>query len=73
MKVSDSYHKWVEWRDEGGVYIGKCPDLITAIHGHAPTLLYAELCELVNDVIAYFEQEGRKLPPATIRPMREVA
>lgn len=33
MKPSDHYHKWVEWSDEDKVYIGKCPALITGIHG----------------------------------------
>lgn len=36
MKEIDRYHKWVEWDDEDGVYIGKCPDLITGIHGGDP-------------------------------------
>jgi len=33
MKEIDQYHKWVEWDDADNVYIGKCPDLITGIHG----------------------------------------
>ena len=36
MKTSDRYHKWVEWSEEDQVYIGKCPDLITGIHGDDP-------------------------------------
>ena len=36
MKEIDRYHKWVEWSDEDQVYIGKCPDLITGIHGNDP-------------------------------------
>ncbi len=36
MKRSDQYHKWVEWSDEDEAYIGKCPDLITGIHGDDP-------------------------------------
>lgn len=28
MRKSDEYHKWVEWSEEDGVYIGKCPDLL---------------------------------------------
>ena len=51
MKVSDQYHKWVEWSDEDQTYIGKCPDLITGIHGDDPVRLYSELCEVIDDVI----------------------
>ena len=36
MKESDQYHKWVEWSEEDQTYIGKCPDLITGIHGDDP-------------------------------------
>ena len=51
MKDLDRYHKWIEWSDEDRVYIGKCPDLITGIHGEDPFTLYGELCEVVQDVI----------------------
>ena len=72
MKKLDRYHKWIEWSEEDGVYIGKCPDLITGIHGDDPVMLYSELCDVVEDVINHFESEGRVLPPPTVRPMREV-
>lgn len=73
MRPSDRYHKWVEWSEEDDVYIGKCPDLITGIHGPDPVSLYAELCETVDQVVEHFESENRVLPPAQTRPMREVA
>ncbi|MEO5359312.1 MAG: pilus assembly protein HicB [Nitrospirota bacterium] len=72
MKKSDRYHKWVEWSEEDHVYIGKCPDLITGIHGGDPVVLYSELCETVEEVINHFEMEGRVLPAPRIRPMQEV-
>lgn len=72
MKTSDRYHKWVEWSDEDGTYIGKCPDLITGIHGDDPTHVYADLCETIDEVIAHFEAEGRELPPPQVRPMQDV-
>ncbi|HEX7376273.1 MAG TPA: hypothetical protein VF278_04140 [Pirellulales bacterium] len=72
MKESDSFHKWVEWSEEDGVYIGQCPDLITGIHGDDPVRLYADLCEVVEDVIRHFRSEGRPLPVPAIRPMREL-
>ena len=41
MKKSDLYHKWVEWSEQDQIYIGKCPDLITGIHGDDPVKLSA--------------------------------
>ncbi len=72
MKQSDGYHKWVEWSDDDAAYIGKCPDLITGIHGDDSKEVYADLCEVVEEVIAHFVSEGRPLPAATVRPMQEV-
>ncbi len=73
MRATDAYHKWVEWSEEDGVYLGKCPDLITGIHGADPVRLYAELCQTVAEVIEHFDREGRSLPPPRVRPMQEVA
>jgi hypothetical protein len=73
MKTADQYHKWVEWNEEDQVYIGKCPDLISGIHGEDPVRLYAELCEVVQDVIEDFVKRGRELPEPKTRPMQEVA
>lgn len=72
MKESDRYHKWVEWSEQDGVYVGRCPDLITGIHGDDPVQLYGELCEVVDDVVGHFQAEGRDLPVPRVRPMREV-
>ncbi len=72
MKTSDWCHKWVEWSEDDQAYLGKCPDLITGIHGDDPTAVYADLCEVVEEVIAHFESEDRALPPPKVRPMQEV-
>ena len=73
MKESDLYHKWIEWSDEDQVYIGKCPDLITGIHGDDPVKLYGELCEVIEDVVSHFKEQDRMLPSPRVRPMQEVA
>lgn len=73
MRPGDQYHKWVEWSDADQVYVGKCPDLISGIHGDNPVQLYAELCEVVADIVNHFQMEGRKLPAPKTRPMQEVA
>ena len=69
MKDIDLYHKWVEWSEEDQVYIGKCPDLITGIHGDDPVQVYQDLCETVEEVIAHFRKTRRPLPTPTVRPM----
>jgi predicted RNase H-like HicB family nuclease len=73
MKPIDQYHRWVEWSDEDQVYIGKCPDLISGIHGDDPVKVYEELGEVVQEVIDSFQQNGRELPAARTRPMMEVS
>jgi len=73
MKASDRYHKWVEWSDEDHAYIGRCPDLITGIHGDDPISLYEDLCRTIEEVIEHFTTEGKPLPPPRTRPMQEVA
>ena len=73
MKRGDNYHKWVEWSAEDDAYLGKCPDLITGIHGDDPVRLYAELCDVIEEVIQHFEVEGRSLPEPRVKPMQEVA
>jgi predicted RNase H-like HicB family nuclease len=73
MKLIDQYHRWVEWSDEDQVYIGKCPDLITGIHGDDPVKVYEELGEVVQEVIDDFQLSGRPLPTPRTRPMMEVS
>ena len=72
MKTSDKYHKWVEWSEEDQIYIGKCPDLMTGIHGDDPVSVFRELNEVVEDVIQHFNLAGRQLPAERVRPMMEV-
>jgi hypothetical protein len=73
MKAADQYHKWVQWSEEDQVYVGKCPDLITGIHGDDPVQLYRDLCQVVEEVIDHFQATGRPLPAARTHPMMEVA
>jgi predicted RNA binding protein YcfA (HicA-like mRNA interferase family)/predicted RNase H-like HicB family nuclease len=72
MKKSDEYHKWVEWSEPDAAYLGTCPDLITGIHGDDPKGVYADLCEVIDDVIAHYKSEGRALPAPRLKPMQEV-
>ena len=73
MRPSHRYHKWIEWSDDDLTYLGRCPDVITGIHGDNPIQLYDELCVVVDEVLAELEESGRALPHPLTRPMREVA
>ncbi len=68
MKTIDKYHMWVEWSDEDQCYIGKCPDLITGIHGDEPLSVFKELNQVVAEVIEHFESSGKILPMVRTRP-----
>lgn len=71
MKTIDEYHRWVEWSDEDQTYIGRCPDLITGIHGDDPIQVYRELGEVIQETIDHFQAEGKPLPRT--RPMMELS
>ena len=73
MRPGDCYHKWIEWSDQDGAYLGRCPDVITGIHGPDPIRLYDELCTVVDEVLTELKKSGRALPKPLTRPMREIA
>ena len=59
MKKSDQYLKLVEWSDEDQCYIGRIPSLtLGGIHGDDEKKVYSELCELADELIADYEEEG---------------
>lgn len=66
MKESARYAKIIEWSDEDQCYIGSCPGLIYGgCHGHDEQQVFAELCEIVEEAIELYKQDGKPLPPAT--------
>lgn len=73
MKSGDEYLKWVEWSDEDQTYIGRCPDLFAGgCHGVDPVAVFAELCEIVEEAVTDYRNEGRALPPVRTRPLAAV-
>ncbi|HIG28244.1 MAG TPA: pilus assembly protein HicB [Verrucomicrobiales bacterium] len=72
MKPIDQFHKWVDWSEEDQVYIGRCPDLITGIHGDDPATVYQELCLIVEDVLEHLHAENKPIPQPRVRPMQDV-
>lgn len=66
MKDSTRYAKIVEWSDEDQCFVGSSPGLLYGgCHGPDERVVFEELCQVVEDVIALYQQDGRPLPPAT--------
>ena len=66
MNESARYAKIVEWSDEDQCYVGSSPGLIYGgCHGPDEKLVFEQLCEVVEETIALYHQDGKSLPPAT--------
>jgi predicted RNase H-like HicB family nuclease len=66
MKPSAYYVKIVEWSEEEQCFIGSCPSLFYGgCHGSDEKQVFAELCDIVEEVIALYQQDGKLLPPIT--------
>ena len=66
MKDSARYVKIVEWSEEDQCYVGSCPGLLYAgCHGDDEKQVFAELCQIVEEVIELYKKDGKPLPPPT--------
>ena len=66
MKDSARYVKIVEWSDEDQCYIGTSPGLMHGgCHGDDERAVYAELCDIVEEIVEMYREDGRSLPPPT--------
>lgn len=66
MKDSARYVKIVEWSEEDKCYVGSCPGLLYGgCHGQEEKLVFAELCEIVEEIIELYKKDGKTLPPPT--------
>ena len=66
MKDSARYVKIVEWSDEDQCYIGTSPGLMHGgCHGDDERAVYAELCDIVEEIVELYREDGRTLPPPT--------
>lgn len=66
MKDSARYVKIVEWSEEDQCYVGSSPGLLYGgCHGDDEMEVFAELCQIVEETIALYKTDGKKLPPAT--------
>jgi hypothetical protein len=74
MKAQDRYLKFVRWEEADQLYVGYCPDLFPwggVCQGATEQGTYGELCALVAEEVEDLQREGKELPPAGTRPMRE--
>lgn len=66
MKESARYAKIVEWSEEDRCYVGSAPGLIYGgTHGDDEKAVFEELCQVVEEAIELYLEEGRPLPPST--------
>lgn len=66
MKDSARYVKIVEWSEEDQCYIGSCPSLFYGgCHGEDEVKVFTELCQIVDENIALYKNDGKALPPPT--------
>lgn len=66
MKESARYPKIVEWSDEDQCFVGSCPGLFYGgCHGTDEKQVFEELCQMVEEMIDLYHQDGKALPPPT--------
>ncbi|MCG5493243.1 hypothetical protein [Ectothiorhodospira variabilis] len=63
MKESALYAKIVEWSEEDQCFVGSAPGLLYGgCHGTDEKEVFAELCQIVEEAIELYQQEGKPLP-----------
>ncbi len=66
MKESARYPKIVEWSNEDQCFVGSCPGLFYGgCHGRDEKKVFEELCQMVEEMIDLYHQDGKPLPPST--------
>jgi predicted RNase H-like HicB family nuclease len=67
MTDAAKYVKLVEWSEEDGVFVGRCPGIIgPCCHGDDEVEVYRELCEIVAEWIEIAHRDGIPLPTPTV-------
>ena len=66
MKESALYAKIVEWSEEDQCFVGSAPGLVYGgCHGADEKEVFDQLCQIVDEIIDLYHQEGKPLPPPT--------
>ncbi len=71
MNDSARYPKIVEWSETDQCFVGSCPGLFYGgCHGDDEQQVFAELCQIVEETIELYRQDGKPLPvPVSIREL----
>ena len=57
------YSHVVEWSEEDQCFVGRCPELfLGGCHGDTEEEVHEQLDEIIADVVAHYEKEGKPLP-----------
>ena len=57
------YSKFVEWSDEDQCFVGRCPEVMGGgVQGSDEALVYAELCQAVEEMLELIHADGQALP-----------
>ena len=66
MKESARYAKIVEWSEEDQCFVGSAPGLVYGgCHGDDEKDVFNELCQIVEEAIAFYVEDGKPLSAAT--------
>jgi predicted RNase H-like HicB family nuclease len=66
MKDSARYVKIVEWSEEDNCFVGSSPGLLYGgCHGDDEQQVFEELCQVVEETIELYHQDGKPLPLPT--------
>jgi predicted RNase H-like HicB family nuclease len=66
MRDSAMYVKIVEWSEEDQCYVGSAPGLIYGgCHGANEQIVFAEMCQIVEEAIELYRADNKPLPPPT--------
>ena len=64
-RLAAQYPKYVEWSDEDGCFIGRCPQLFAGgVHGQREAVVYADLVALAEERVEILHGDGTVLPKA---------
>ncbi len=63
MNEEARYVKIIEWSDEDKCFIGSCPELFYGgCHGENEHQVFDELCQVIEETIHIYEEDGKPLP-----------
>lgn len=63
MREEYKYVKVIEWSEEDKCFIGSCPELFYGgCHGDDELKVFGELCNIIEETINIYKQDGKPLP-----------